>query len=400
MARKRIIITGGGPAGLMAADVLSVAHEVHLYEKEKNIGQKFLVAGKGGLNITNNFRESALTGRYTPAGFMDEALADFSPEDLRGWLAGMGISTFTGSSGKVFTDKDLPAIDILNRIREKLLRQGVQFHTEHTFTGFDENNAITFRHQDQSICIKADYLVFALGGASWPVTGSDGTWRAVFESMGVSTRPFQSSNCGINISWPEGIRKSHAGKPLKNIRLFTADRETKGEAIITEYGLEGTAVYALVPVLRDMLQARIPATLSLDLKLFNTVEQLLRKASASQITSKEYASFFHLNTAGLAVIKAFTDKDTYLSPEGFIRSMKGLQLPVDSLRPVEEAISTIGGICTGEVDRCFSLKRYPWIYVTGEMVDWDAPTGGFLLQGCFSMGHLAARSILEQARDR
>lgn len=399
MARKRIIITGGGPAGLMAADVLSVAHEVHLYEKEKNIGQKFLVAGKGGLNITNNFRGSELTGRYTPDGFMDDALADFSPEDLRAWLSQMDISTFTGSSGRVFTDKDLPAIDVLNRIREKLLRQGVLFHTEHTFTGFDENKRVTFRHQDQPVCVEADYLIFALGGASWPVTGSDGSWRAVFESIGVSTRPFQSSNCGINISWPEGIRKNHAGKPLKNIRLFTPDREVKGEAIITEYGLEGTAVYPLVPALRDMLNARIPATVSLDLKPFNTLEELLRKALDSRITSKEYASFFHLNTAGMAVIKAFTGKETYLSTEGFVRSIKGLSLPVDSLRPVEEAISTIGGICTGEVDRGLSLKRYPWIYVTGEMVDWDAPTGGFLLQGCFSMGHLAARSILEQARD-
>ena len=396
MERKKIIIIGGGPAGLMAADILSVTHDVHIYDKEKNVGQKFLLAGKGGFNLTNNLQGKDLTSKYSPVGLMDKALSNFDTLALRQWLSTMGIPTFVGTSGKVFPEKGIKPIDVLNKIKTKLMKQGVQFHTQHEFVGFDSNRHVTFKNQGKNIVLEADYILFALGGASWPVTGSNGSWRAIFESLGIVTNPFQSSNCGINICWPEALSQSHVGKPLKNIKLFTDNFEVKGEAVITKYGLEGNAVYPLVPSIRNMLNTNIPAYIYIDFKPSNTREQLLQKISGKNSKTKDYGQLFNLNTVQLAMIKAYTGKEIFLSVDGFISSIKKLAIPVDSLRPVKEAISTIGGIAPEEVNDDFSLKKYPGIYTFGEMLDWDAPTGGFLLQGCFSMGNYVAKSILEK----
>jgi len=394
MQQKQIIIIGGGPAGLMAADVLSATHDVCLYDKEKNVGQKFLLAGKGGFNITNSAQGEELISKYSPDGFMNKALSDFDTSALRQWLAAMNIPTFVGSSGRVFPEKGIMPIDVLNKIRTKLVNQGVQIHNEHEFVGFDNNRHVTLKHHEKEIIAEADYILFALGGASWPVTGSNGAWQPIFESMGIATSPFQSSNCGVNISWPEGFRQSHAGKPVKNIRLFTGDFEVRGEAVITDYGLEGNAVYPMVPSIRNMLNSKAPAYLHIDFKPLNPEAHLLMKIKGKTVTTKDYGRLFNLSPVQLALIKAFTDKDSFLSVPRFIASIKNLAIPVDSLRPLEEAISTIGGIRTEEVNDDFSLKKYPWIYVMGEMLDWDAPTGGFLIQGCFSMGHYAAHAIM------
>jgi uncharacterized flavoprotein (TIGR03862 family) len=390
----QIIIVGGGPAGLMAADILSSAHNVSLFDKEKNVGQKFLLAGKGGFNLTTNLQGEELTGKYSPAGFMNKALSDFDPSALRQWLSSMGISTFVGSSGRVFPEKGIRPIDVLDKIRAKLLNRGVQFYPDHELVGFDCNRHVTFKNQIHEITLEADYILFALGGASWPKTGSNGSWRTIFESMGIEINPFQSSNCGININWPDTVRQYHSGKPVKNIKLSVGDFEAPGEVVITDYGMEGNAVYPLVPTIRNLLNKNMPAHIHIDFKPSNTEGQLLQKTGGKNVRTKEYAQLFNLTGVQMAIIKACTDKDSFLSLTGFINSIKKLTIPVDSLRPVEEAISTIGGIDLKEVNDDLSLKKYPWIYVIGEMLDWDAPTGGFLLQGCFSMGHYTARSIL------
>jgi len=396
MERKQIIIIGGGPAGLMAADLLSAAHSVRLFDKEKNVGQKFLLAGKGGFNLTNNLQGEELAGKYSPAGFMNKALSGFDSSALRQWLSSMGIPTFVGSSGRVFPEKGFRPIDVLNKIRARLMAQGVQIHPEHELAGFDNNRHVTLENHDKEIVLEADYILFALGGASWPGTGSDGSWRSIFESMGIGTNPFQSSNCGININWPEAVRQYHAGKPVKNIRLSAEDAEVLGEVVITDYGMEGNGIYQLVPAMRNILNKNIPVQIYVDFKPSNTEEQLLQKTTGKNVSTKEYGQLFNLSSAEMAIIKSCTSKENFLSPSGFISSIKKLAIPVDSLRPVEEAISTIGGIDLNEVNDDFSLKKYPWIYTIGEMLDWDAPTGGFLIQGCFSMGHYAAKSILEK----
>jgi uncharacterized flavoprotein (TIGR03862 family) len=396
MKRKQIIIVGGGPAGLITADILSVAHNVCIYDKEKNVGQKFLLAGKGGFNLTHSLQHEELMSKYSPSGFMNNALNDFDSLALRQWLSAMGIPTFVGSSGRVFPEKGIQPIDVLNGIRAKLHKQGVQFYLQHEFSGFDKNKQVLFKNQGKEVVCDADCIVFALGGASWPVTGSNGSWRTIFESMGVVTHPFQSSNCGMNISWTEVVRKCHAGKPVKNIRLFTNTTEMIGEAVITEYGMEGNAVYSMVPSIRNMLNANIPAFIYIDFKPSNTLEQLLKKTKGKDVQPKNYGQIFNLTAVQLAIIKACTHKDSFLSVNSFVRNIKNLAVPVHSLRPVEEAISTIGGISLKEVNDDFSLKKFPWIYTVGEMLDWDAPTGGFLLQGCFSMGNYAAKSILKK----
>ncbi len=397
MPRKRIHIIGGGVAGLRTACCLCTSHEVHIYEKGKSPGQKMLIAGKGGFNITNNLPKEEAVSKYAPPGFLDEALAGFDAWATRNWMAELGIPTFVGSSGRVFPEKGIKAIDVLRKIQDFLIENGTAIHLRHEFTGFDPSLNPVVRHGNEQSTLLADYTVFSMGGASWPSTGSNGNWKATFDSAGFGTKPFESSNCGIQIPWPESILFHHAGKPLKNIRLRVNGKESKGEALITDTGLEGNAVYPLVPEIRDLLRSRKEIRISLDFKPFNSREELVQKVSTHSVSPREYAQLFNLNPAQLAVIKAFSDKESYLSPLRFAGILKDLSLPVLSLRPVEESISTVGGVLTSGLNTDFSLKKHPAFFTIGEMVDWDAPTGGFLMQACFSMGNHVAKAIMKRA---
>ena len=397
MNRKRIAILGGGPAGLMAAYVLSPYHDVHIYEKEKGIAQKFLVAGIGGMNITNSLQGIELYRKYIPEYFLKDALLDFDSIAVREWLLEMGIPTFAGSSGRIFPAIEMSPADVLKKVKEKLALQGVEFHLKHTFFGFDKGKNIVIKNGRKKDTVQADYFIFALGGASWPITGSDGEWLKIFQKNDIHTLPFQSSNCGIHIAWPEHIKNSHAGKPLKNTAVYVNTSHAKGEALLTEYGLEGNVIYPLVPEIRKGLLSNEPVHIILDLKPFNTEEQLLKKIQGKTAAkTKNYAEIFNLSNTQLAIIKAFTTKETFLSLELFAKSLKHIELTVQSLRPVEEAISTVGGIDLDEINNDFSFKKLPNCFAIGEMLDWDAPTGGFLMQGCFSMGHWVGKKIMER----
>ncbi len=387
----RIAIIGGGPAGLMAAHTLAPYALMHLYEHGRHIGRKFLVAGQGGFNLTNQAEGDALLEHYAPPGFMDEALLAFGSGELREWLAALGIDTFIGSSGRVFPVKGIKPIDVLERIRERLLQQDVRIHAEHAFTGFNAEGRVVVENRHGPFTLEADRVLFALGGASWPVTGSTGIWPPLFKAIGVEVRPFHPSNCGVEIAWPGSFIAPHEGKPLKNVRITAGDRSAWGEATITRHGLEGNAIYPVVPAIRGGVDH-----LRVDLKPESTAERLVERIGNK--AAKHFGEAAGLNRAQLALVKAFTPKEVFSSPQRFVEGIKDLRLPVSGLRPIGEAISSVGGIPVEALNTDFSLKQRPDLFAIGEMVDWDAPTGGFLLQGCFAMGRWAAQRIIAQGR--
>jgi uncharacterized flavoprotein (TIGR03862 family) len=395
MSSKKVIIIGGGAAALMAAEILSANCEVHIYEKGKTIGRKFLVAGKGGFNLTNAAVGDDLYNNYP--SILHAALANFDSTATRTWLSNLDIPTFVGSSGRVFPKKGIKPIQVLNKIKNRLIESGVQFHYLHEFIGFNEaKHPIVVHDEGTKQTLEADYYIFALGGASWSVTGSNITWKASFDQIGIKTVPFQPSNCGINIDWPEDFKAKFAGSPIKNIQVSIGQKMIKGEVLITDYGLEGNAIYPIIPAVRYSLKMEKNTAISIDLKPHNTHQNLLSKTKGKRIRTKNYTFEFKLSKAQLALAKQFSNKEEYISPERFIEVMKKVKIPVQSLRPIEEAISTVGGISLEAIEDDFSLKDFPTIFVIGEMLDWDAPTGGFLLQGCFSTAVVAAKSILKK----
>jgi uncharacterized flavoprotein (TIGR03862 family) len=387
MAQKKIIFIGGGAANLIAAERLCEDFEIAIYEKGKTIGRKFLVAGKGGFNLTNKAEGEELTQHYLPHHFLKKALLKNDSTKMRSWLTDLGIPNFIGTSGRVFPEKGIKPIQVLKKIKDLLVEKGVIFFFHHEFIGFDEKCNVIVRNEKEDLILEADYFIFSLGGASWSVTGSDGKWTTAFEKIGVKTIPFQPSNCGLNIDWPEHFKNHHAGKPLKNIKIEIDGFEVKGEAMITDYGLEGNAIYPLIWKVREAFSKGETPIIKIDFKPLNDKEKLLAKIENKPPKTKSFAQGLNINSTQVALMKSFSEKNNFLEPPVFINSVKHLQIPVQSLRPIEEAISTVGGIDLNEVNSNFSLKKYPSIFVIGEMLDWDAPTGGFLLQGCFSMAH-------------
>ena len=251
MAKKKIIIIGGGATGLMAADRICNDYEVAIYEKGKTIGRKFLVAGNGGFNLTNKVEGEDLVQHYLPHDFLKKALLENGSTKMRSWLTNLGIPTFVGTSGRVFPEKEIKPAQVLKRIKDRLIEKGVKFFFHHQFNGFDEKCNCIVTNNDNEIILEADYFIFSLGGASWTKTGSDGKWTTAFEEIGIKTVPFQASNCGLNIEWSEHFKTHHAGKPLKNIKIEIDNFEVKGEATITDYGLEGNAIYPLIWKVRE-----------------------------------------------------------------------------------------------------------------------------------------------------
>ncbi|MCB0769476.1 MAG: TIGR03862 family flavoprotein, partial [Flavobacteriales bacterium] len=379
----RVAIIGGGPAGKIAADRLADTCEVHLYEQGRTLGRKFLVAGEGGLNITHSAEGEAFFTNYAPQDRMRSVLTGYGPNELRAWLSEVGIPTYIGSSGRVFPERGIKPAEVLKAILERLNRKGVHIHTQYRFVGFDEKVRPIMEHNGSRASLEADRTLFALGGASWSKTGSTGEWLAHFEAIGVRTVPFQASNCGVEVDLPEAVRV-HVGKPLKNIAVTVGERTIRGKATITEHGLEGNAIYPIVPLVRAQLQEGGTAELILDLKPDSTLDELRAKYQDSAWNERMAA--LNMDRASVALVKAFTPKDRYLA--GYLAvDIKALRILVRRLRPIDEAISTVGGIEMDQVAEDFSLIKHPHLFVAGEMLDWDAPTGGFLLQGAFSTGY-------------
>lgn len=393
MQQKIIACIGGGAANLMAATRLSQTHQVHIYEQGRLLGRKFLVAGKGGFNLTNAAQKAPLEQYYQGPDFFKKILQAQHQNKMRTWLADLGIPTFVGSSGRVFPEQGIKPAEVLKAIKNRLVTQGVQFHFHHKFVGFDAQKRPIIQHQGEQQSIQADTYIFALGGASWPKTGANQAWLEAFETIGTPTRSFEASNCGICLAWEPNFLNSHAGQPLKNIALHTGENPPKqyqkGEAVISQYGLEGNAVYPMSPCVRQQLHQTATAKLYLDLKPHNSLAQLLAKTTHKKtgkaILPKHYLQAFKLNKTSLALAKQLTNKASYLNPQLFAAQLKALPLEISALRPIEEAISTVGGLAWEAVDEHFALHTAPHCFAIGEMLDWDAPTGGFLLQGCFAM---------------
>lgn len=386
MSQKRIVLFGGGPACLMAALQLAKNCEVILYEKGKTIGRKFLVAGNGGFNLTNALQGHELLEVYCNNSVLNNALRSFDTSATRKWLADLGIETFIGSSGRVFPKKGIKPIHVLNKIKTKLEEKGVKTYTNHEFIGFDENKCPLVKNKDGVSVIHADKYVFGLGGGSWKRTGANDKWLEYFQEIGIETTPFESSNCGINIYWARSYKENYQGTPLKNIAIQIGEKRIRGEALITNYGLEGNAIYPIIKEVRKQLNDEVLMDLYIDFKPDNTEESLRSRTKGNTLKTKNYAFAFKISKAVLTMVKDSLSKEEYLDPNQFVKRLKKTPIRAVSLRPVDEAISTVGGIPMTAINTDFSLKEMSNVHLIGEMLDWDAPTGGFLLQACFSMG--------------
>ena len=392
--KKQITIIGGGPSAFLLASFLDAEKfTINIYEKNKTVGRKFLVAGKGGFNLTHSESINQLIKRFTPINFLDKALLNFTNIDFRNWLDQIEIPTYIGSSKRVFPEKGIKPIEVLNAILKSLKKKGVIITYNHTFSDWDPKGNPIINNKT----IATDYTVFSLGGGSWKVTGSDGMWLDTFSKKGIKTKVFQASNCGYKIDWKSNFIQKHEGTPLKNIAISCNNIIQKGEAVITKFGLEGNAIYGLSPEIRAQLNVISKATVFIDFKPSLTLENVLSKIKKSifknttQILKKE----LKLSPSQIDLLKTYLSKESYLNIESLAKNIKKFPLELIETASIDEAISTVGGIDLNAISKNFELKKMPNQFCIGEMLDWDVPTGGYLLQASASIGVYLAKYLNE-----
>ncbi len=384
-----VAVIGAGPAGLMAAEVLAEAGaRVTVYDRMPSVARKFLMAGRGGLNLTHSEAMDRFNGRYGKrSASLKPALDAFTPKDLRAWADSLGAETFVGTSGRVFP-KAMKASPLLRAWLNRLERLGVVIHLRHDWRGWD-GNALLFDTPDGPLRITAERTILALGGASWPRLGSDGGWVSLLEAKGVEITPLRPANAGFTVEWAPHFADKFAGEPLKNIALSFGGKTVRGEAMLTRQGVEGGAIYALSGALRDAILRDGHADLTVDLKPdMNTgqVASKLGRASAKDSLSNRLRKALNLSPAAIGLIHETKASD-----------VKAVPLRLTAMQGLDRAISTAGGIRFEAITPGFELKVMPGVYAIGEMLDWEAPTGGYLLQACFATAVAAARNILTAA---
>lgn len=390
----QLAVIGGGPAGLRAAEVAAGAgFEVTLYDAKPSVGRKFLVAGKGGLNLTHGESFDRFVTRYSgpeqPEEIWEELISGFDPVDLRKWAADLGVETFQATSGRVYP-KALKAAPLLRRWIERLRGFGVNFEMNRRLTSLKAGERFELGFDDGSE-VTAGAVILALGGGSWAKTGSDGKWPSIFEKLGVSVSPLAPANCGWEHEWDPQMLAAAEGKPIKNIHVSAGEQVAIGELMLTRYGLEGGAIYQLGAALRAMAEPVI----TIDFKPTFTLEQLVAKMeSVRRNFLQEAAVRWKLSEPALAILS----RKVYQDVESLAREVKHCSIPLTRPRPIDEAISSAGGICWSEIDSTLMVKRLPGVFVAGEMIDWEAPTGGYLMQGCFATGTRAAAAAVEWLR--
>ena len=390
--KKTISIIGSGPSSLLLAAFLDTKKfEVTIYEKNKTAGRKLLVAGKGGFNLTHSEPIANFIERYTPSNFLKDALISFTNDDFRIWLKDIGIPTFIGSSKRVYPEEGIKPITVINTILNHLKERGVTLKFEHTFSGWDaENNSII-----NNETITSDYTIFSLGGGSWKITSSDGSWLDTFKEKEVKTIPFEASNCAFKIDWNPNFIKLNEGNPLKNIAIYCSEKKQKGEAVITKFGLEGNAIYALSPQIREQLKSEEKARIYIDFKPTFSLEEVTSKVKNSSFknTTQVLKKELKLNTSQIDLLKNYLSKKDYLNSKVLSENIKKFPLVITGLGTLNAAISTVGGIDLNAVDRNFQLQKMKNQYCIGEMLNWDAPTGGYLIQACASSGVYLAKHL-------
>lgn len=399
---KSIAIIGAGPAGLMAAQTLAQAgHRVDIFERMPSPARKFLMAGRGGLNITHGEALEKFLSRYGERqAALEASIRDFTPNDMRQWCHDLGVETFTGSSGRIFP-RGMKASPLLRAWLRRLSELDVRLRVRRTFCGWADGGALIFENEKgEHEHVTADAVILALGGASWPRLGGDGSWRTILADRHIRVEEFKPANCGFEVAWSAYFAGKHAGAPLKNIAINWGGRVQRGECLIANYGIEGGAVYALSAELREEIASKGKADIAMDLKPdieFNALVERLSRARGKQSLSSFLKKSAALDGLSIALLREMGELPA--APRALAQRIKAYRVELLRPRPLERAISSAGGAAFSELDGNFMFHKMPGVFAAGEMLDWEAPTGGYLLQACFATGRAAAMGTLRWLAD-
>lgn len=392
------VVIGGGPAGLMAAEAMAQAGlAVEVFDAMPSVGRKFLLAGVGGMNITHSEAYPQFVSRYGEReGQIDGLLRDFDADALCRWIHGLGVDTFVGTSGRVFPT-DMKAAPLLRAWLKRLRDQGVVIHTRHRWLGWNSDGSLRIAYPQGELQVEASAVVLALGGASWARLGSDGAWQPVLAERAVDISPLRPSNCGFEVAgWSDVLVDKFAGAPLKNVALSVPGMAPrKGEFILTAQGVEGSLVYAWSALLRQAIEQQGQARLLLDLlpdKPVEKIVQALAKPRGSRSMAKHLHSQLGIDGVKAGLLRELTDQATFAQPQALAQAIKALPITLVRTRPLDEAISSAGGVCFEGLDEGLMVRALPGVFCAGEMLDWEAPTGGYLLTACFASGLRAGRA--------
>jgi uncharacterized flavoprotein (TIGR03862 family) len=402
-----VVIIGGGPAGLMAAEAAANGGaQVALYDAMPSVGRKFLLAGKGGLNLTHSEPMESFLSRYgSRRALVEPAIRSFPPGALQAWARELGVETFVGTSGRIFPT-DLKAAPLLRAWLRRLRQHGVRFHVRHRWCGWDEQGRLQFMTTDGMSYVQVDAVVLALGGGSWPQLGSDGAWVNILSERNVPITPLKPANCGFDIRWSEHFRAKFAGHPVKTVALVAKGTDGTtirhmGEFVITTNGMEGGIVYMVSATVRDLIAAKGMTTIWLDLvpdRPLSRLAQDLSRPRGKRTVATHLARYAGITGVKAGLLREVVVNDVLADPIRVATAIKSLPLTLLAPRPLEEAISTAGGLSFEALDDHLMLRSWPGVFCAGEMLDWEAPTGGYLLTACLATGRLAGTNAVQWSR--